>query len=373
MTRVFIVCAPSILILVVCARLVHVEGELYRRGFHETTSKGLVMRLVQGDRTVAARTSPNQPGEAKADTVQQDPIEVAGSPSTRSQDSVANSTLQQESSTRGSVDPSQAPKHEGKPPAVVGAPEVPPVATPVSNPKPQWAVDPISWKDPRKLTPDQEARIGKALHEVILRRHRVLEQGAEQAFLNHLYGLSAVLNKERIELSFYLLDSDQIIAFSHLGGYVYLSRRLARLVPQDVELEFIIAHEMGHLEKRHGVEKVARDVGAMGVPPDQPGLVQRLYHQIAAGYEAAQEFEADALACQRLMKLGCSPCGVLSFLRRLENFEVRNSRAGPMQPETPLDAEVQAVDRHWRTHPAVPLRLARLQELTDAAPAKSSR
>ncbi len=73
------------------------------------------------------------------------------------------------------------------------------------------------------------------------------------------------------------------------------------------------------------------------------------------------------------MKLGCSPYGVLSFLRRLENFEVRNSRAGPMQPETPLDAEVQAVDRHWRTHPAVPLRLARLQELTDAAPAKSSR
>jgi len=373
MPRILVSAVPSIVILVVCAWLVQVEGEWYRRRFRETAAKELTTRLVQGHRTVAATTAPTEAGASKAGQAKPDPIEVPKPRSIQSETSAAKNAPRHELNLRDSGDSSRALEQRKTTPTLADAANVPPVPATKPKPKPNWPNDPISWKDPRKLTGGEEAKIGKALHELILRHHQVLGEDAEPAFLNHLYKLSAGLNKENLELSFHILDSNQAFAFSHLGGYVYLSRRLARLVPEDVELEFIIAHEMGHLEKRHGIEKIAKGVGTEGVWPDRPGLVQRFYHQIAAGYDSRQELEADAWACQRLMKLGRSPHGILSFLRRLENYDVRNSRGGPMQPESPVDAEVQAVERHWRTHPRVPLRLLPLQELTDAAHTKSSR
>ncbi len=386
MPRILITLAPSVLILVVCSWLVHVEGQSYRRRFLETAPDRLAKRLVQTGKTAARVPPPIPPRDSdgpdrtgiRIEVTKDRPAEpphveakTTGSSVAPAETPEATDMRWQQVAKGDSLPPGHSPAQPATQPALANGRSV--RTEPAPAPKPGWPVDPISWKDPRKLTRDEEAKIGKALHEVILRRHQVLGEEAEPAFLNHLYKLSVPLTPKDLEFNFYLLDSDDVFAFSHVGGYIYLSRRLSRLIPDDVELEFMIAHELAHLEKRHGIEKIAKDLGPEGVRPDQPGLVQRLYHQIASGYDARQEYEADAWACQRLLRLERSPHGILSFLRRLENYEVRNSRVGLMKPETPLDAEVQNVERHWRTHPRIPLRLSPLQELADPAPAKPPR
>ena len=358
MRRIVVGLSPSILILVTCSWLVQVAGQSYRRRFQETARDRLANRLVQGEQPQAPAAPPRSP-------TQNHDGSVAGAGHVTRVPPAAPPTKKDPEQA------SQAPIVRPSPPPIETPAPKPPAPTPAT--RHNWPVDPIQWKDPLKLTHDEEVQVGKAVHEVILQHHQVRE---DPEFQNRLYKLSIPLQPRKDSVyKFYLLDSRDPIAFSHLGGYIYLDRSLANLVADDIELEFIIAHEMAHLELRHGVTQVAKmmDLKA-AAQPDQPGLVQRLYHQIAVGYDDLQEFAADAWAGQRLMRLRRSPHGILSFLRRLEKYAnhdaVRNGRVSPVKPETPLEAEIQDVEKHWRTHPAMPLRLGKLQELIDGGPAK---
>ena len=238
-----------------------------------------------------------------------------------------------------------------------------------------WPVDPVPWKDPLKLTQDEEAKIGKAVHEVILLHHRVLPASAEAAFRDHLHAVVLPLLELRSgkhgDPKIYLVSSDDAFAFSHLGGYIYLSTFLSKLIPEDVELEFILAHEIAHLDMRHGIEKAARELGAEAHrPPDQPGLVQRIYHQIAEGYDSEQEDAADKWACQQLVNLHRPRHDIRMFFVRLQDYNARNQGVERQKPMAGLDAEFQDIEHHWQTHPAIPFRLGRLKAILDAPPSQ---
>jgi len=370
MPRILVGLAPSILILVTCSWLVHLEGESYRRQFRDTARDQLTKRLVQGELPHAnVPMRPSVIEEEHAGSITDAGHTTPGvSPGPIVQEEPGHAS-QATIETPGSKTVERSPE-----PIEIVRTSPPPIETPAPTPpkRHHWPVDPIQCTDPLKLTHDEEAQVGKAVYDVILQHHQVQE---EPEFQNRLYRLSMGLEPPKDSVyKFYVLDSRDPIAFSHLGGYIYLDRSLANLVADDIELEFIIAHEMAHLELRHGVTQVAKTMDRKSAgQPDQPGLVQRLYHQIAVGYDDSQEFAADKWAGQRLMELRRSPHGILSFLRRLEKYAnhdgVRNGRVSPVKPETPLEAEIQDVEKHWRTHPAMPLRLGRLQELIDGRPA----
>src|SRR5262245_16522540 len=67
---------PSVLILVVCSWLVHVEGESYRRRFPGTASDQLAKRLVPGVKPAAPLPAPIRPVETKEVSQARKPIEI---------------------------------------------------------------------------------------------------------------------------------------------------------------------------------------------------------------------------------------------------------------------------------------------------------
>ena len=92
-------------------------------------------------------------------------------------------------------------------------------------------------------------------------------------------------------------------AFALPGGYVFVTRRLIEVCSWDHdELAFVLGHEMGHVIKRHAIERlmanalfngiVARlPVGGAVLRPHVAALLTTLLHQ---GYSREQELEADA-------------------------------------------------------------------------------
>jgi predicted Zn-dependent protease len=244
--------------------------------------------------------------------------------------------------------------------------------------KPRWPVDRVPpGTDPLKLTHDQEVKLGQAVHEVILEHHHVLQPGDNPAFVNRLYALAAPFLDQRsrkdIEPKIYLLDSDDVVAFSHLGGYIYLSRYLQRWITSDVELMFLIAHEIAHLDQRDGLHQAAKAMAAKQPSPrgGEPGLVQRIYHQIAAGYAPDQDYAADQWAARQLLRMGKTRHEILLFLRRLEHFGVQEKAnpTHPLKPLAALEAEVQDVEAHLQRHPPIPFRVNLLEKVIDAGPA----
>ena len=202
MCRIVVGLSPSILILVTCSWLVQVAGQSYRRRFQETARDRLANRLVQGEQPQAPAAPPRSP--------------------TQNHDgSVAGAWPCDSGPSRGSA-------HQEGPRASISGPHCPPVPPPIETPAPKppaptpatrhnWPVDPIQWKDPLKLTHDEEVQVGKAVHEVILQHHQVRE---DPEFQNRLYkllhsapavvGLSLEVSSSRLEGSHRVFPSGRL-------------------------------------------------------------------------------------------------------------------------------------------------------------------
>ena len=75
--------------------------------------------------------------------------------------------------------------------------------------------------------------------------------------INKLQEIATPIIKDTIrknfDYKFRILDTDEVNAFAAPNGYIYVTKGLMGVVESDDELGFVIAHEIGHLEKKHAV------------------------------------------------------------------------------------------------------------------------
>lgn len=211
--------------------------------------------------------------------------------------------------------------------------------------------------------PEQEPDLGRAVHELILARHSVLN---DSALLGRLRGVAASLagraSESDLDLRFAILDSEGVFAFSHPGGYLYFSRGLFNFVRDDVELQFVVGRELALLEARYLERRAGGQAPETVARPEaQIDLARRLYHQIAVGYADDQVFDADARAYLVLRRLGHPAYKVVSFLRRYINY-ASDYEPGPARrrPSTSVLDDRQEIENHWRSQPPARMRYERL-------------
>ena len=112
-----------------------------------------------------------------------------------------------------------------------------------------------TWQD---LTPEQEYYIGRAVAAQVFQTYRPLDRPAANAYLN-LFGQSLAVFSDRPETfggyHFLLLDSDEINAFAAPGGLILVTRGMVRCCENEDELAAVLAHEICHVEKKHGLER----------------------------------------------------------------------------------------------------------------------
>ena len=60
-----------------------------------------------------------------------------------------------------------------------------------------------------------------------------------------------ICRRKTMHYTFTIVDDPAVNAFSHLGGFVYVHTGLLKMARQDWELEFVLAHEIGHVDLKH--------------------------------------------------------------------------------------------------------------------------
>ena len=339
---------------VAAAWVIRGEGKAYRAA--RAREKDGPARLASAPKDVAGPSKPAPPpAEARA-------VEPAPAPPVETTTVVV-----------ANVEP-PAPRPAATTPAPAAvAPTPPPPSIPAATaakPDPFWITDRMKrvW-DPTTLGSAEERDLGRALHEVILERNRPQTSGpylqrAEKAAEPLLE--SGV--RKDISYTFTILDSDAVNAFSHPGGYIYLTRGLFEFIgadeDQDFVLQFVIGHEIAHVELKHAI-KCLQD-------PDLKNsklgtLPQFLLFILPLGYPDAQDFEADRWAFDRMTspRLDRSRHEALAFLRRLKGYAERNEFENGRTQLRP-DPGAAPIDNHLRAHPAA---YKRLGKLTAPAPA----
>ena len=188
------------------------------------------------------------------------------------------------------------------------------------------------------ITPEQEYYIGRAVGAVVLSRYQPYSEEKANAYLN-LLGRTLALFSDRPETfggyHFLILDSPEINAFAAPGGLIFVTRGMLRCASSEDELAAILAHEIGHVQEKHGLQAIKKSrittavtsvalTAAKTLGPEGLAELTSLFDDsiqditgtlINSGYSRAFEREADEAAVKILSRLGYDPEALIRVLK----------------------------------------------------------
>lgn len=157
---------------------------------------------------------------------------------------------------------------------------------------------------------------------------------AQQRWIDTIFA-EIVLQAERKDITYSLqvLDSDVVNAFAAPGGYIFLTTALLTHIDSDTDaLANVIGHEVAHVEFKHGMNTLGRNLGlsllfqlAFGNPSETDAVLATVagisVNLMQLGWSRNQEHEADELGQRLAAKAGYDPKGMVRFFRTLQQLE----------------------------------------------------
>ncbi len=192
----------------------------------------------------------------------------------------------------------------------------------------------------KDITPEQEYYIGRSVAATVLDTYKVYDVSAANEYLN-LLGQTLAQASDKPETfggyHFVLMDTDEINAFSAPGGLVMISRGMIRCCKNEDELAAVLAHEIGHVSKQHGLKAIkkgrltsaltilALEAGKNLAGDDLAEVTKTFEGSISditgtmmnSGYARTTEFEADQAAIKVMQRVGYNPRALVSMLKRM--------------------------------------------------------
>lgn len=193
------------------------------------------------------------------------------------------------------------------------------------------------------LTPEQEYFIGRAVAATILNQYRPYLNEPAHRYIN-LLGQSLALASDRPETfggyHFMILDSDEINAFAAPGGLILITRGMLRCCRSEDALAAVLAHEIGHVQNRHGLKAIKQDrltsalailavEGAKTFGGQDLAEFTQIFEDVIAdisttlmtsGYARGQERDADQAAVRIMAKVGYHPAALVDMLKEMKKY-----------------------------------------------------
>lgn len=169
----------------------------------------------------------------------------------------------------------------------------------------------------------QEEKLGNVFTESILGVWDEVESPEIDSVVDVIAGrLLAQLDSSRYRYTFRVLNADEINAFTIFGGNIFIFSGLITFVDSPETLAAVLAHEIGHAERRHVVNRMAKQLGIsflFTVLSGGNGSIAGAVVQQAAStvFDRKQEYEADRFAMDLLVKAGIDPRHIGRFFEKL--------------------------------------------------------
>lgn len=230
-----------------------------------------------------------------------------------------------------------------------------------------------------EITEEEEYYIGRATAALILSKYKPFRNEALNAYVN-VMGTVLAYNSDRPETyggyHFLVLDTDEVNAMAAPGGFIFVTKGLVKRCADEETLAAILAHEIGHVAERHGLQsikksrlldafKVIGSEASRQFNSEELAKVTSIFEGVLGdvvetlverGYDRKFEYEADKLALSFTVRTGYAPGGLAEFLTGMDEHKPEGPAAG-----------------WFKTHPSPADRLARVKTETaalGAAPAK---
>lgn len=179
---------------------------------------------------------------------------------------------------------------------------------------------------------DKEVAVGRQFAAEIDRSAKFVEDPLIVEYVNRVGQNLALHSDAKIPLTIKVIESDEVNAFTLPGGFLYVNKGLILAADNESELAGPIAHEIGHVAARHGVEQASKGqlVNWGSLPLIFLGGLGGYAIRQAAGiaipvgflkFSRGAEEEADLLGAQYMWAAGYDPHSLVTFFEKLHAKE----------------------------------------------------
>ncbi|MBR1671841.1 MAG: M48 family metalloprotease [Fretibacterium sp.] len=197
-------------------------------------------------------------------------------------------------------------------------------------PSPAAARDAADRSDPDL---EKEREIGRRALAQIEERWPLTSDPAATARLNMILDRLEPHMERRIPYEVRLVSTDVQNAFCLPGGYIFFTTGIMDLLKTDSELAAVMAHEMVHADRKHGLKMAAQSnkttLAALAVVLLSGGalapviLAQVAQVAITNAYSIELEAEADSRGLDALIASGYPPTAMVTLMEKFMDEELK--------------------------------------------------
>lgn len=182
----------------------------------------------------------------------------------------------------------------------------------------------IQYIQVSNISDEQEVAIGKQTNQQVLQQYQLYNSPQIQQYVSDL-GKELINSSDSrdIPFTFQAVASNEVNAFATPGGFVYVTTGLLKTAENRAQLASVMAHEIAHINERHGIKGLKQAVAAQGIANtvgvDSNTLAQMAYKlTVDLPQSRSFEYEADSSGLEILQQAGYPPQAFANFLAKLE-------------------------------------------------------
>ena len=180
---------------------------------------------------------------------------------------------------------------------------------------------------------DTEVAMGREVHQKLLQEFKLSTNPGQIARVNRIgKKVAQVSDRQDYEYHFYLVEKDELNAFTTPGGNIYFYSGLLNKLKTDDEIAAVLAHEIGHCAAKHTIKKyqaaasysiveslIFSQIGAENQVVRVASLgSDALNTLIFSAYSRQDELQADKLGLKYLYLAGYALDGIIKTLEVLK-------------------------------------------------------
>jgi beta-barrel assembly-enhancing protease len=171
-----------------------------------------------------------------------------------------------------------------------------------------------------RLPADKEEQLGRILLKATLANpefHQAENDTVITALKEITNRLAEGLDTYRYRFNTVLVKNETANAFALPGGNILVTTRLVALMESPEECAAVLAHEIGHIEKRHTLSKLLTNFTAAVLFSDEALVSEAAEVLATSAFSRSQEEEADRFCLELLEKCRINPHIMGRALRHL--------------------------------------------------------
>ncbi|MCH8494673.1 MAG: M48 family metallopeptidase [Balneolales bacterium] len=184
-------------------------------------------------------------------------------------------------------------------------------------------IDVFSSDRVQKFSDNQEERLAGYLKDVFVTQRSLIEDEVVLEAVDVMKSrLLATIDEPKFDYNIYVIRNSSVNAFALPGGNLVLHSGLFAFAESPEEVMAVLAHEIGHSEKDHIMQKMIKEIGFSVVFAALTGGDVGVFSEIGrkrvtTRFDREYEVEADAFALKTLEAASIDPKYLAVFFHRM--------------------------------------------------------